>query len=220
MPTFKILTADNNLLDFDLVDLGGGVTVPVRSDTELQTRIGATNESAAGSDTATSGLNGLFKRLLQRLTVLINLLPTSLENGRFRTSASRAYLEAQNTYAVPTTQNFIMQFNTLGYSRLSIQIENTGANTITNLNTVIGYYPGSTITRILANNSSGYGSTQTALGANNPWIRIINCSSNLATLEAGTNGFLEFNCEGLAFVRFSGVSPSGTNLRFSSILIS
>lgn len=30
--------------------------------------IGATNEAAAGTDTATSGLNGLLKRLLQRIT--------------------------------------------------------------------------------------------------------------------------------------------------------
>lgn len=45
---------------------------------DVRTYLGATNESAAGSDTATSGLNGLFKRLLQRLTAL---LPAALGAG-------------------------------------------------------------------------------------------------------------------------------------------
>jgi hypothetical protein len=39
---------------------------------EVQARLGDTDESAAGSDTATSGLNGLIKRVLARLTTLIN----------------------------------------------------------------------------------------------------------------------------------------------------
>jgi hypothetical protein len=40
--------------------------------------IGARNETVAGSDTATSGLNGLFKRALQRLTSLLSLFPSSI----------------------------------------------------------------------------------------------------------------------------------------------
>lgn len=38
---------------------------------DVEPRLGATNETAAASDTATSGLNGLIKRLLQRMTTLI-----------------------------------------------------------------------------------------------------------------------------------------------------
>lgn len=38
---------------------------------DLEPRVGATNETAAATDTSTSGLNGLFKRLLQRMTTLI-----------------------------------------------------------------------------------------------------------------------------------------------------
>lgn len=37
---------------------------------DLEPRLGATNESAAASDTATSGLNGLWKRFLQRFGTL------------------------------------------------------------------------------------------------------------------------------------------------------
>ena len=47
--------------------------------TELQalsTRVGLTNDSPAPSDTGTASLNGLLKRLLQRITVLIGLNAT------------------------------------------------------------------------------------------------------------------------------------------------
>lgn len=51
--------------------LGTGLATEAKQDT-TNTSVGATTEAAAASDTATSGLNGLLKRLLQRLTVLIN----------------------------------------------------------------------------------------------------------------------------------------------------
>lgn len=46
--------------------------------TEINTRLGATNESSAAADNSTSGLNGLVKRLLARLTAL---LPAALTGG-------------------------------------------------------------------------------------------------------------------------------------------
>lgn len=49
--------------------------VVIASDDDLQAKLGATNESAAGSDTATSGLNGLLKRLLQHLTNVLAGIP-------------------------------------------------------------------------------------------------------------------------------------------------
>lgn len=45
---------------------------------ETNLRLGPTNESPAANDTATSGLNGLFKRFLQRLTNLIDRFPASI----------------------------------------------------------------------------------------------------------------------------------------------
>lgn len=59
--------------------------------------IGATNESAAASDTATSGLNGLLKRIAQRLTSLIALFPAALTtNGSaLKTGSVEAVLTAK-----------------------------------------------------------------------------------------------------------------------------
>jgi hypothetical protein len=48
---------------------------------EVRDNIGATNETVAPADTSTSGLNGLFKRLLQRITTLITNLGTPFQAG-------------------------------------------------------------------------------------------------------------------------------------------
>lgn len=50
---------------------GGGGDASAANQVITNDQLGATNEAAAGTDTATSGLNGLFKRLLQRLTTLL-----------------------------------------------------------------------------------------------------------------------------------------------------
>jgi hypothetical protein len=61
-------------------------TVPQDINKELTqqsvtTNIGATSETAAATDTTTSGLNGLFKRLLQRITTLITAIGSPFQAG-------------------------------------------------------------------------------------------------------------------------------------------
>lgn len=66
---------------------GTGTVFKTRTDTgeevqavdlEASAIVGATNETAAASDTATAGLNGRLQRIAQRLTSVIGLLPTAL----------------------------------------------------------------------------------------------------------------------------------------------
>lgn len=63
--------------------------------------LGAVNESAPGSDTASSGLNGRLQRIAQRLTSLIALLPASL--GQKTSAASLAVVVASDQSAVPVS---------------------------------------------------------------------------------------------------------------------
>ena len=56
----------------------------------LNALIGALDETAPGTDTASSGLNGRLQRIAQRLTSLIALLPTSLDDGNFRVAIEKA----------------------------------------------------------------------------------------------------------------------------------
>lgn len=61
-------------------------TVPAGASTAAnqvtnQTLLGSLTETAPGTDTASSGLNGRLQRVAQRLTSLIALLPTSLGAG-------------------------------------------------------------------------------------------------------------------------------------------
>lgn len=79
------------------------------NDSVLRGSVGATTESAAGSDTATSGLNGLTKRLLQRMTDLINVLaarlPTTL--GAKVSASSLSVTVASDQSAVPAMATFL-----------------------------------------------------------------------------------------------------------------
>lgn len=54
------------------------LAVTLSTDEDLLTNVGGVTETAPGSDTASSGLNGRLQRVAQRLTSLIALLPTSL----------------------------------------------------------------------------------------------------------------------------------------------
>lgn len=51
------------------------------SESDFDTKIGATNESAPGTDTAASGLNGRLQRIAQRLTSLITALGSPFQAG-------------------------------------------------------------------------------------------------------------------------------------------
>jgi len=63
--------------------------------------LGAVNEAAPGSDTASSGLNGRLQRIAQRLTSLIALLPASL--GQKTSAASLAVVVSSDQSAIPVS---------------------------------------------------------------------------------------------------------------------
>jgi len=53
-------------------------SLPIVLSTENQALVGSLTETAPGTDTASSGLNGRLQRIAQRITSLIALLPTAL----------------------------------------------------------------------------------------------------------------------------------------------
>lgn len=63
------------------------------------TQIGAVAETAPGTDTASSGLNGRLQRVAQRLTSLIGLLPASL--GAKTSANSLSVVTASDSYPLP-----------------------------------------------------------------------------------------------------------------------
>lgn len=87
-------------------DLTGRFLAPAGQATEAKqdtanASLGATTEGAAASDTATSGLVGLFKRLLQRVTTLLGVLPGSL--GSKNSANSFPVVVASDQGAVPVS---------------------------------------------------------------------------------------------------------------------
>lgn len=82
--------------------LPSGAATSANQSSEL-TLIGAVDEIAPATDTASSGLNGRLQRIAQRLTSLIALLPTSL--GQKAKAASLAVTLASDQDALPVTDN-------------------------------------------------------------------------------------------------------------------
>ncbi len=90
------------------------------------TNIGATNESAAASDTSTSGLNGLLKRIAQRVTSLIGVFnpldtpPTSSASGLVVRPINPEY----PTFSVVATAIVV------GNNKSMLAIQNTGTSVV------------------------------------------------------------------------------------------
>lgn len=127
-------------LSFTFRDFSGNLITPqldsssrmVVSETRLDTtntNIGATNETAAANDTATSGLNGLIKRSLQRLTTLITSV-ASIDSklntlGQKTISGSISVVPASNFIERPTFRVYVQNIS-----------NNTGGNTVSIMNAV------------------------------------------------------------------------------------
>lgn len=71
--------------------------------TAQSTLIGAVNETAPATDTASSGLNGRLQRIAQRLTSLLAVLPSAL--GQTTKAGSLSVTLASNQDALPVTDN-------------------------------------------------------------------------------------------------------------------
>lgn len=81
-------------------------------------RIGATNESAAASDTATSGLNGLLKRVAQNITTLIGKIPSAIGTAfftRISDGTNTANVNAPPTYSAGETLTGVKALDTIAH---------------------------------------------------------------------------------------------------------
>lgn len=73
----RLKTIATSLAGTLTISLPSGAATAANQASEL-TLVGAVTETAPGSDTASSGLNGRLQRIAQRLTSLIGLIPASL----------------------------------------------------------------------------------------------------------------------------------------------
>lgn len=97
------LASDEDLLSRLPATLGqkaSASSLAVALSTEQEGLIGALNETAPATDTASSGLNGRLQRIAQNITSLISLLPISL--GQKTMAGSLAVVLASDQSAVPT----------------------------------------------------------------------------------------------------------------------
>lgn len=90
--------------------------------------MGPTNEAAAGTDTAQSGLNGRLQRIAQNLTTLINKFTGTAAADFSRLPVS--LLDGLQTSGSITSAATIFMLDMLNYSSVSVQITNAGTGCI------------------------------------------------------------------------------------------
>lgn len=105
MASYSGKNATSATINFDAEGTGslGDPHIPkyVEKNSELAlTNLGAVNESASASDTASSGLNGRLQRVAQRLTSLIALFPSSIGQKAKNDSLSVTLASNHDTIAI------------------------------------------------------------------------------------------------------------------------
>lgn len=183
--------------------------------------IGAVNETAPASDTASSGLNGRLQRIAQRLTSLIALFPTSL--GQKTSAASLAVVIASDQSAVTTattdataTGNITIQNSNpnsgVATAGSTVSLNLSGQNTISVQ--VTGTYTGALTPQVTVDGTNWIALSATA-------VTNTNTNAQAATIASGTAGIFEISTPPSAQFRISAnASVTGTaviNIRATAV---
>ena len=110
------------------------------SESDFDTKVGALTETAPGTDTASSGVNGRLQRIAQRLTSLIALIPSALTgSGNFKA----ALVEATATLTTKETRSATPAQSSVAGSATNVTLLASNANrlgaTIYNDSTAVLY---------------------------------------------------------------------------------
>lgn len=217
--TYKVSDRDGTVYDFQS-QLNGAIHIPCHTDPTTQSRIGLTDAGSAPSDTANSGLLGLFKRLLTRVSDLIALLPSTLANGRVSTTRLRAYSEfSSGSVAVSTNPTIVQIIDTNGYNRVGLQVENLGAGALNLFEVAVNYNEslGGFYNPRVA--TAADFTSERGLALSNPLKVCIDASGNLSALAAGASGWIELNVTNYRRVRIICRGAAATSVRVSGIAI-
>jgi hypothetical protein len=91
LPTGAATSANQTTANTSLTGIETNTSDTASGIGDVNTNLGILTETAPGTDTASSGLNGRLQRIAQRITSLIALFPTSLTgSGNFKTAISEA----------------------------------------------------------------------------------------------------------------------------------
>ncbi|NEP62328.1 MAG: hypothetical protein F6K31_36255 [Symploca sp. SIO2G7] len=190
--------------------------------------IGSTSDSPATSDTGTFSLIALFKRSLQRWTTFLTDFGATADAesatgslmARLRyiannlggsSEAISSELTTTTTASVGTSLTTVLDVNTENWHYLSIKIQNTGAEALTDFQTQ-GFYssqtPFSYALLASAGTASSYGAGM-AKQSNNTLIPVVD-AFNLPAMGATSDGQLEINCTRYQRIRLQALVASGT----------
>lgn len=188
MGTFITKDANNNNLEFDFEGDGSGST-PFTGRSRIL--LGETNEAAAASPAATSGIHGLLAGLWQA----------------FNDSLYKEFNPSAVT--VGTSLTTVIEVDIRRFNHLSIEVNN-GATALVECQVQARYNSSS-----FGWNPKTFGSAEYTTGSGkqsgNSRISIIEASGDLNTLSVSTSGWVEIDCSRYESVRLQARVSAGTS---------
>lgn len=205
----------------------------VTQSTEDVARMGAVNETAPATDTASSGLNGRLQRIAQRLTTLLAVFPTTLDTNSGNKSASTLRMvlatdqpqfttpiNVSQTDLATTAQNLVMTNTANAVTLSSINNGNGATVQITGTWTGTVIFEGSADgTNFFSNpmqSVNGTGALVTTATANGQWQGDIAGFTSFrvrcSVTGSGTAVVTIRNSAGVASVSLDAPIPAGTNI--------
>lgn len=103
--------------------------VTLATDGQFVTSIGSVTESAPGTDTASSGINGRLQRIAQRLTSLLTGTPILPVNLAFSSSGAALNADIVASFDCSNYRSGSVQVGGFGSATVSVQFSNDGGTT-------------------------------------------------------------------------------------------
>lgn len=128
--------ADNPLTEIEVADNSSPTLATSALQTTLNTRVGDLTETAPGTDTASSGLNGRLQRIAQRLTSIFTAQSDGTQQTKIRGNTDGTLIgnvaDALKVIQVPTLKTFVACAHgiTIGNNKSMISIVNASGSAV------------------------------------------------------------------------------------------
>lgn len=205
--------------------------VTTTNSTNIDIRLGPTTEAPAASDTAASGINGLIRRVLIRITEFFSILGaiSDVANAEGSLMARlKAIATSQSTTSkititsasVTTSLETVLEVVTEQYRYLSLWIQNTGGQALNELKTEAGYSEDLLYKYSFLAGSADANSYGNNMGkrSGNSLVPVVD-SNGLPAIASGSEGYLELDVRRFQRIRLqASVETGSTTLQINGIL--
>lgn len=185
-------------------DLGTDSGVPLIGHKVFSDTLGATADAAAIDETTTASMVAISKAMLRELI--------AIAAGSGGGGGGSTYTEGKTSSAATVTDavSTVVTVDCRGRSRMTLTIENAGANPLVSFNSLVRGHSDLTTHEAGVNYENGYTADSSATNGNATLLcRKSRTNFNPFTLAAGATTWIRFNVEGVESMQFTATVGSG-----------